>query len=317
MVAIMSFVKRLFLRNKTLKIIAIVLACIAWNAINETISEERELMDIPISVLCDAGWAVLENSDQTADVLFRGSRDELMKLNRELIEIVADVRGRDASGALQYVLKSSDVITPTSARVVGIDPDVIEILLDRKGIKELPVKVDVRGVLPEGYEMAKAVCAPSVVKVSGPMHELEAMDAVRTIPVEIEGRISSFKVKMRLALPDTIGGVSADPGKVRVDVTIRENAAERVFPNVAIRGMVDADRKYEVSISPDVVKVTVEGRQGLLDALVPGKVQAFVDCAGLESSGRYELPVQVHVPPRVRIIEMSPAMVDVVVEALE
>ena len=72
-----------------------------------------------------------------------------------------------------------------------------------ENVAELPivVKADVQGTLPEGYEIENVVCSPAAVTVRGPSTKLETVEAVRTAPIDLEGRLQSFRIRKPLTPP--------------------------------------------------------------------------------------------------------------------
>ncbi|MFH0879473.1 MAG: hypothetical protein V2A34_07140, partial [Lentisphaerota bacterium] len=78
--------------NLMSKLAALLLACVSWYAIRAATSFEAEIADIPLTVITDGGWAVMEKSSKTVDVLFRGSKEDIRYLKREEIKVTLDVR---------------------------------------------------------------------------------------------------------------------------------------------------------------------------------------------------------------------------------
>lgn len=56
--------------NKGTKLASLLLALICWYAIQAAISFEAVVTDVPLTVKVNEGWAVLDRSDKTVDVLF-------------------------------------------------------------------------------------------------------------------------------------------------------------------------------------------------------------------------------------------------------
>jgi len=65
--SLLSILKNLFLRNKGAKAASIVLAVIVWYAIQAAISNEAVVADVPVTLVVDPGWAILDRSVKTVD----------------------------------------------------------------------------------------------------------------------------------------------------------------------------------------------------------------------------------------------------------
>ena len=78
--------RKIMLHNKGLKAAALVLAFVTWYAIRSVINFETVVSDIPLTIQVNPGWAILDRSAQTVDVLFRGSQEDIRYLNRDQIK---------------------------------------------------------------------------------------------------------------------------------------------------------------------------------------------------------------------------------------
>lgn len=301
-------------RNKWAKIIALILAVIVWYAIQPSISFETVSGDVPVRVLVDPGWAVLEQSSGTVDVHFRGSREGIRYLSHEQVEIVVDIRGMAYEESITVPLDVRDVRAPTAVRPVFIRPSELTLSVDQEVDREVPVRVHIQGNPPEGYEVESVKTTPSVVIVSGPRQRLEAIEAIRTTPIDMEGRLQSFKLRVGLVPPSRTWTARMDPERVDVGITLVERSAAVALEEMRIKALFGARIWREVVLRPTHADVELVGRAELLEALTARDVQVYVDLAGLEPGVEHEVPVRVHVPPRVRLERVVPATVQVRVD---
>jgi len=314
MATMLKMLRDLLFRNKGLKLLALVLATIAWMAIQETISVEREIKDIPVNILLAPGWAVLDVSNPEVDVVFRGAREDLLRLNRDLIEVAVDLRKVDVRGDLAITLTPANVKDPIGARAVFIAPERIEISIDREGSRKLPVKADIQGHLPDGYAQVRVACEPAFATVSGPMRKLAGLSAVRTTPILLDGHADSFTTRVPLVIPEDTWQPDIVPPRASVSITVVARADSRVLEQVPVRTLENPGGRHTFDIKPTTVNVTIEGGAKLLEKIDQQVVRAYVDCSALESATRYELPVRIDVPEHVRVRAIEPQAVVVVVE---
>lgn len=64
-------------------------------------------------------------------------------------------------------------------------------------------------------------------------------------------------------------------------------------------------------IAPDTVSVKVSGPEKLMNQLQGSQIRPFVDMTGAESAKSFRLPVNVALPKGVILVEVDPAVVDV------
>ncbi len=300
--------------NKGLKAIALLLAVVVWYGIREAISFESELIDVPVEILQDEGWSVLDQSDTAVDIRFRGARADVGDITTKQVRVIVDARGQASGGLMTMPVSVNSVEAPPGARAIQIRPNTVSFRLDREGERQVPVKAELQGNLPEGYAVDSVVCSPVASLLKGPMARLEAVDTLRTVPIDLEGRVQSFRVRKPLVSPSTEWTSRMDPDRVVVDVTITEHAAARTLEGVTVNALLPAGEARRVAVTPGTVTVSLQGRQDVLRTLAPEALQAYIDCTRLEALARYDLPVEVHAPAGVRAVTVEPPTVSVTVE---
>lgn len=302
--------------NRGLKILAVVLAVVAWYAIREAISSEAMVKNIRVKVITDEGWAVLDQSVADVDVLFRGSEEDLRYLNREQITVSVAMRGRKSrEGTVVMHLGPENVKALTGARAVRVDPNEITLSLDREGDKEVPVKADVVGTPPEDFEVSKVICTPATVVVHGPRQRLAMVETVRTEAIDLEGRLRSFQLNRAILPLGESWSARVEPDSVNVQVAIVQRTARIEFDNVRVSALVRPNSRDAVQFWPPTVKVTLSGKSELLGNVEKEKLLAFVDCSSLERGARVSLPVRVPIAAGLDVVSIEPPMVGAEIEA--
>lgn len=300
--------------NKGAKLVALFLAVVVWYAIQPSISFETVAGDVPVQVLLDPGWAVLEQSPSTVDVHFRGSREGIRYLSHEEVEVTVDMRGMTDGESITVPLELGDVRAPSAVRPVFIRPSEVTLSVDQEEDRDVPVRVHIQGDPPEGYEVELVRTIPETVTVSGPRQRLDAIEAIRTTPIDMEGRLQSFRLRVGLVSPSRAWTARMDPERVDVDITLVERSATVAFEALRIKTVVGARIWRDIILEPTHADVELAGRAELLNALTARDVFVYVDLSGLEPGVEHEAPVRVHVPPRVRVERVEPASIQVRVD---
>ena len=130
--------------------------------------------------------------------------------------------GGASSGHFARALVPSDLPLPAGSAVSVenlVGPRVVEVDVDRREIRDLPVAVRVEGVPAPGYAWSGVTVAqPAVVRVTGPRHAVRTLDTLRLAPIRIDGRRDTVRVAAPVpALPDWC---TADPATVHVKVAL-------------------------------------------------------------------------------------------------
>ena len=308
-----SGVREILLRfvrtNGGLKLLSLCLAVAAWYAIRDATSFETVIKDIPINVRMDAGWAVLDASASDVDVMFRGSATDIRFLNRDQVSVDVDLRGKQVLGATTVSLVSRNVRSPGGARPFRVDPPQVTFSIDQEGDRSIPIKAEIVGELPDGVEVERIECSPATVTLHGPARRLQDVDLLLTEPIDLEGRIRSFALNKSVRLPTDTWTARVEPDRVEVRVTLAERSTRRTLEDVRVSALRGMRGGTSIRVSPDRVKVVLEGRSDEVTSLDASTVLAFVDCTQLEPGQKMELPVRVQAPSAVRIVEVQPAMI--------
>jgi hypothetical protein len=297
-----------------MKSLCLVLAFAVWQVIRENTSFEVSVADIPVLVTAGEGRAVFDRSTDTVNIRFRGSRDDIRFISSDQVEVKVDVS--DHPGRLRRTIKFSPryVKAPSRAHAVQFDPAEITVTLDREVERVLPVKIMLEGELPPGIQLEQTVCNPATVKVRGAERLLSELEQVRTAPVGLDGRYSSFKGHAAIASAGQPWAVS--PDRITAEVSLVERVASRRVDNSIVRPLLAADDTRVVKIRPEKVSVTLRGSPQRIDELNVRDVYTYIDCTELTEPAEYEVPVRADVPSGLQIEKIDPPAVHVTVKKM-
>lgn len=305
-----SKIWRAIRNNGRLKLISVVLAVLAWYAVREITSYTSVVREVRVVVILDEGWAVLDRSVEEVDVLCRGSQSDIRYLTRDQLRVEVDLRGRTVAGTIEVPLRAQNVKVPGGARAVSIDPPELTLTLDREGERMVRVKAEIIGNPPEGYELAEVSTTPAEVRLQGPQGRLAAMTEVRTVPIDLEGRLKSFSLTRVIQPPSELWSARVEPDRARVDVRIVERSSAVDLAGIPIRLLVLPDTPpIHLARGEATVKISVRGRADAVKQLSATNVNAFVDCTVLRPGDALELPVVVNLPAGVEILSQEPSQI--------
>ena len=295
-----------------IRLVAAVAGIVVWYAIRVATSNSTIVTDIPLTVQPPPDWSVVAQSAKTIDVAFLGTRDDLRYLNREMIKATVDARAREDHQSFTIELGAAHVNAPGNARIDFIRPAVLTVRLDREITKQVPVKIETQNMLPDGYELEKAVASPPTVELSGPAQILDEIESIGTLPVDLDGRIRSInKRRQALAIGDALAGVRIDPVAVTIDLAIVERSVAATFPDLPILPMLPPGSSATIELDPDVATAAVKGRPELMKGLAAEDLRLFVDLTELGNRKSGRLPIRAVAPAGIVLVNADPATVDV------
>ncbi|MBN2302245.1 MAG: YbbR-like domain-containing protein, partial [Lentisphaerae bacterium] len=188
------------LNNWKLKVLAFVLALMSFFAIQNEISFEAPY-SIPIVVLVDQpGIAILDQNPMTADVTFRGSEEDLRRLDQRQIKAMVRLKVTYPSGSESVRIGPQNIEGISGVRVVNVQPSTVTLTFDHEEEKKVAVtRPTIIGTPFVGK--VEIDCEPQTVTIRGPKLRLAEVNSVSTEPVDVEGRVESFSKQLRVLSP--------------------------------------------------------------------------------------------------------------------
>jgi hypothetical protein len=304
------------LKEKWLLLLCFVIAFLAWQAIRKNIGFEVLVSDIAVDVSVPDGWAVWEKSVHRANILFRGSREDVRYLSNGQLRVVIPMTEPRQGEEIHIKLSDKYLKNPTGAKVVRFSPSEVVVRLDQESERMLPVKATLSGSLPEGLEVDRIVCSPASVRVSGARQVLDGMENIHTEPIELKDQQKSFKESIPIALPQA-SRMRVDPDWVSVDFSLVQRSSTQEFGNIPVRVLCASGEGRRVALQPQTIKITVKGQQQRLEQMRTADVFAYVSCTELTENTGYDLPVIVDLPSGLQLVKTDPAVIHVDIESLK
>lgn len=310
----LRFLKRFFVHNWGLKLLAIALAILSFQAVR-SVTSDTVRYDLPLQVDLPQGIAIHSQDPQTVTVVFRGSTEDLGQLELSKPRVVVDPKGIDYEGSVDLLIGRKDVERVSGVSVVKVEPGSVSLRFDR----EIDIPMDVappRMTGLPGIGKAEISYEPTSVKIWGPKRRLEQRKflEVNTEAVDVDGRVASFTKWVRVIPPEE--WVShIDPPEVQVKVSIVTESVSRQWTNIAVVAAMKPGDMKDVFLEPPAVNVVLQGRAEVLEGIAASSIRLFVDCADLAGAGTYELPVNVHLPRRLAVkAQVVPKVIKVVLK---
>jgi YbbR domain-containing protein len=299
--------------NWALKLLALALAALTFFAIRGATSFE-ERYEVPVEVKVEPGIAILDQKPRTVEIVVRGSREDLARLDESRMKASLRCRATDPRGAERLLVGRRHLEGLAGVRVERIRPAVVMVTFDREAEKRVPVARPTLTGEPllgavEGIEYE-----PRFVTVRGPKRRL-TIEEIYTEPINVADKVDSFSRTVRLLPPGDTWVSRIEPSEISVRVRIAKRTVSRTLPRIRVLALVPPDAAWQVTVEPAWVDVTLEGGAETMESLTNDVVRVWVDCRDLDADTVYELPVDVHLPAGVDVKSMAaPSSVKVVAE---
>jgi YbbR domain-containing protein len=283
-----------------LKLFSLFFALGLWLFVNAGQKPTERSLTVPVEVRnMPADLMALSSGPGQVEVRVAGPPALLSTLDPDYLKVVLDMDGA-RPGTSTYRLSADYFNPPRGVRITRISPSVINLKLETKGERILPVTVRLSTKLSSGYKVARVEATPDTVKVRGPASAVNRMTSVETLPVEIEGAKGQFTREVRLSSAEE--AVTFVPDRVHVAVVFEEETITREFSRVEVTAK-NFSGKY--SVSPRQASIKLSGPKRILGELQLGPEQVYLDLKGLKP-GTYSLRLTFDLPREIKVVEQKP-----------
>lgn len=302
--------RRLFVRDVGLKLLALALAVVFWIQVAGQPVVERGI-DVPLGFE-NVPERLYVGSDMpdTVRVRVRGAANIVSGLQPGDVVAAIDLAGERPGRRRLFDMFAGRVRVPFGVEVTQVFPATITVSLESAGApRAVTVVPDVEGRPAAGFAVGRISTTPATVQVTGPESRLAALTEALTEPVTVEGASGRVQATVTVGVADPLLRLRT-PVSAQVTVEIVRAPAERVLRAVPVRPEGGA---RAASIEPASVTVGVQGAADRVEALDDTGIGAFVDLAGLQP-GRYDLPVTVEGGAGIGVTRIDPSRVTVTVQ---
>lgn len=290
-------------RNATLKLFSLTFAFGLWLLVNAGERDTEQTMLVPVELRnLSPQLMVVGQRPEFVDVRVSGPRTLLGRFSGKKIALdLAGVR----PGPSSFRVSAELLNLPRGVKLLRVTPSVISIDIARLIKRVVPVRVDLVGAPPFGYETGEVEVSPSTVEVSGPAPQVERLQAIMTEGLDVS-RLTQTLTK-DLGLQGVDGNlISYNIERARVRVDVHEVTMTREFRRLHVTVK---NAAYRIPSTPLLVDVWLRGPQRIVDKLRLTDGDVFVDASG-QGPGEIKLPVTILAPPGVKVIGPYPAEVE-------
>ena len=216
------------MKNKFLSIaLSVAIAFAMWLYVISVVSPESEetFYDIPVSyqndVLEERGLMIVSDKP-TVTLKLKGNRSDLNELNADNITILVDLNAIQAPGTqmLGYKISFPGNIPSNAIVPVSQSPNILQLKVENKIKKAIPIKLQYHGGVPEGYiaDKENPVMDTTTIEVSGPESAVAKIDRA-IIEIDLQNCTESIIGQFNYVLCDAEG----NPVDAEMVVTNTEN----------------------------------------------------------------------------------------------
>ncbi len=303
----MNLFKTLF-EDWPLKLISLIIAFILWfhSATEKIYMSERDTIIDYQSISPDISFRELPPAK--IKVIYEASGKDLLRLYFFKPRIVLNLK-EQKPGKISFTLNEKEIKIPGDIEVyrIFIPENFLELSLEKKESKEVPVKLEFVGEPKEGYNVASLKPATEKIVITGPKSLIEKINEVKGSEIEVSGKKNSFYEYIRILSPSKL--INVDPDSLRVYVQIEKELIREIKKEPTII----SPEGYRVYVEPDSVKIKIKGTKDKVERVKSGNVTVMLNLIGF-GQGEYYLPPKVFTPDSVEVEEIEPSFIKVKLE---
>ncbi len=314
-----------FRRNLILASILIIVLALSWGAsrmpgclqepVNTSLLLPVEFTNVPENMVL-----TYYHTDKI-EVRIKAHPRVMDALNQKSIQYPADLYTdlefdpAGASGSIgpgHYVLPVDQQRIPLdpAINILDITPPFLSVRLEDKISKSVPVGVPLEGEPAKGRIFLEAATEPAQVVLTGAQSLVEAIDVVKTKPVDLNNADETFKREVPLDIGDP-SLYSASHSIIVVTVPIQEKMVGRTLENIPIRLINGGET---ARLEPGQITIEIRGPYETMgNKEILDQIYAFVDLAGVKP-GVYARHAYINVPVGLMMTGAHPRVFTVKIE---
>lgn len=216
-----GFFKRYVLHNFSLKLMSLLMATVLW-FINSRDEQPAEVaLRAPIVFQhVPPNLEVSSESIPEAQIRVRGPERVIRQLRANEVQPEIDLAGSQPQERT-FDLTSQQVRHPREVSVVQIVPSQLHLAFDTRLTREVQVHPRVTGNFASGEQIVKVDADPPRIKITGPRHHVENIDAATTDPIDATGTLGRGVFTINAYVADPLVQVTQGTS-IRVTVVVEK-----------------------------------------------------------------------------------------------
>jgi YbbR domain-containing protein len=290
------------MKKHTLKFISVFMAIFLWIYVlnSEKVKFEKT---VSLEYILPSNMMFAVKPVQEVVFMIEGPRAFVKTVAEREDKLIIDLnrqkRRKQTSFSIDIV--PTQLNLPFGMVVERVLPRKIQISLEKRASKMVPVKVRFKGQFPDELSLTKLEVIPSEVRIMGPASVIKRMREIQTTQIDKENLIGFNEIPVEPRLVDS--RISFEPGtNLRISYKLKATSANLVLKDIPIRFL--TQMKTSSPTSSATLKLLAP--PGAKDrSNISSSVQIWADIPS-NTKGRIEVPLKAIIPPGIHLLEIVP-----------
>ncbi|MBI52254.1 MAG: hypothetical protein CL779_03440 [Chloroflexi bacterium] len=227
-----------------------------------------------------------------------------------LIGLVQSVAAEINITGLTVSLEQSFNVTPrgtggSEIQGIAVNPESIFFdieIIKTDYIKTVPLEINLVGEPSYGYKISGIELSPSVVKISGPINDLQNINSVILESLDIKNRSTSLSKAILIPKNDKFVVLENQVIKATVTIVpIYGSSRTILIPKIIDK----LNRSIEFDDDFESIDISVRGPLEIIGQLSINEIKVEIDCSALKS-GEHIIAPKITLPSKVSLVSATP-----------
>jgi len=205
-------------------------------------------------------------------------------------------------------------INGNDIKEINVEPDIAEVsisLTREYPEKRLTVKPKIIGKPAPGYYISEILSNPDAINFFGNYSKINSIEFLETIPIDVSGITKTLSVKVPPALEEGLNMVEGEIKLIEVTIQVKEAIIQKILKNISVVPQ-NLSPFISCEIKPELVDITVEGKNILIDKLEESDIKVFINFTD-NFKMEQKVKAQVELPEGISLINVEPEEVTVLI----
>ncbi|MGH9948818.1 MAG: CdaR family protein [Pyrinomonadaceae bacterium] len=222
-----QIIRKIFFEDWLVKLVALGVTFALWLGVTGlSTPTTTRLSGIPLSLRFASDTEVTNSSVSEIAVIISGDNRKIAQINKNDLVASVDLTGQQPGDrVIQLNANTVRLELPLGVRLDEITPNRMAVRLEAVEEKEIPVKIETAGRLPEGFEIYSQTAVPARVAVRGPLSYTKAISQISTEKIDLTDKKADFTARQtplaaanqKVTLLETVVDVNFKIGEKRVE----------------------------------------------------------------------------------------------------
>jgi len=184
-------------KNLIPPIVSLLLAIILWFYVSiENISDISMKFPLTFKGL-EENYVISSVSVKVVTAKISGHKDEIKNIGSNNIKLIVDLSAAEVGDYKTYPIECHKIDFTGNYQVV-LDPENVEILVEKKVTRKVKVIPDFKGTAKDGFMLGQVKLFPEYVIIDGPSSIINNIGVIRTENIVIDGKNETFNRDIKI-----------------------------------------------------------------------------------------------------------------------